>query len=186
MRTKMIALASAVAASLAFAPMAEAGGGVRLNFGGPLGTFTATPSKSAASKPAHRARSARKHAVRKSRPKPAVRQASKTPSARPAAGRKAAAAAAKVKDAPKTQVARADTETELHGRRTGSAALIHIDTSESGGSRPAAKDDTATDPEPETAAAEQTTDADETENSGATCAKFIPAVGTTVTVGCDE
>jgi hypothetical protein len=46
MTPKIIAIATAIAAAVAFsATSADAGDGVRLNFGGPLGSFTATPSR---------------------------------------------------------------------------------------------------------------------------------------------
>jgi len=40
----LLAAALVAAASLAAVPSAEAGSGVRLNFGGPLGTFVARPT----------------------------------------------------------------------------------------------------------------------------------------------
>ena len=46
MTPKFIAIATVIAAAVTFsATAADAGGGVRLNFGLPLGNFTATPSR---------------------------------------------------------------------------------------------------------------------------------------------
>lgn len=182
MRLKSVALASAVLASLAYAPLAEAGNGVRLNFGGPLGAFTATPSKSAASRHAHRPQKARRHAVKKSRPSKVAREASHEPSARPAAKAKPAVRA---EATPKTQVAKADVAAEVNAPLTGSSALIQTDISE-GKEHPApAKDDGATDVVFETS---EPRDANEPEaaTSGAMCSKFIPAAGMTVTVECER
>lgn len=180
MRLMSIALAS-VAASLAYAPLAEAGNGVRLNFGGPLGTFTATPSKSAASRHAHRPQRPRRHAVKKSRPSKVAREASHEPKARAAKAKPAARA----EGAPKTQVATADVTAKVNTPLTGSSALIQTDISE-GEQRPApAKDDGATDVVSETS---ESRDVNEPEAaaSGAMCSKFIPAAGMTVTVECER
>lgn len=197
MTTKLIALASAVAAAIAFAPVAEAAGGVRLGFGGPLGTFTATPSKGAGSKSASRSKKthvARQHVTRKERHAPTVRQAARKPeseSVRPARIPRESARIDAVRDtpreAPKPKIAKAHVETEEVAPRTGSTALIHTAIPEKDTGHDGTEDGTAAGTADGTPAGrEAAADVSETTEHTATCTKFIPAVGMTVTVGCEE
>lgn len=182
MKTKLIACARACAcamtAAVAFAPMAEAGGAVRLGFGGPLGTFTAMPSKSTVP---------RRHAARKTRHTPSIREAARKPNDAPIRTASKARRTKIVDEAPRTKIAKAHVETEKDAPPTGSSALLHaaIPDADTG-------HDVATD-EPEAGAApgersgsDATNNANETAERIETCSKFIPAVGVTVTVECNE
>lgn len=192
MKTKMIALATAVMTAMAFAPVAEAGGGVRLGFGGPLGTFTAKPSHGGASKAAYgsrKAHAARKHAKRKQKHTPSVREAarkSKAPAARPE--RATAETAPVVLPLPKkapTKIAKAHTEEAAP--LTGSSALIQAAIPEASEDADIANDEEVVEETTEDKPVQEAeTETAETVDTAATCSKFIPAVGMTVTVGCDE
>lgn len=195
MNTKMIALASAVVTAIAFAPVAEAGGGVRLGFGGPLGTFTAKPSHGGASKAAYgsrKAHAARHHAKRKQKYAPSVREAARKPDATAVRPERATAETAPVvlplpKKAP-TKIAKVHTEEAAP--LTGSSALIQAAIPESRDGEDFANDEAAveraTEETPVQEMAAETADTEETAETAGTCSKFIPAVGMTVTVGCDE
>ncbi len=194
MKTQLIACARACAcamtAAVAFAPMAEAGGGVRLGFGGPLGTFTAMPSKSTVPRPAIGTRKVHvphRNAARKTRHTPSIREAARKPNDAPIRTASKATRTEIVDEAPRTKIAKAHVETEMDAPPTGSSALLHaaIPDTDTG-------HDVATD-EPETGAApgertgsEATNNANETAERIETCSKFIPAVGMTVTVECNE
>lgn len=189
MKTKLIACACAVSAAIAFAPLAEAGGGVRLGFGGPLGNFTATPSKSAGSRAplaSRKVHAARPYAARKTKHTQPVREAARRTEAAPIRAPREITRTEPVADAPRVAIAKAHVETEK-AALTGSSALLHaaIPDTETG-------HDAATD-EPETGAtSDETAESDETESANATaestetCSKFIPAVGMTVTVECHQ
>ncbi|WP_144083621.1 hypothetical protein [Hyphomicrobium nitrativorans] len=183
MITKFAALATILAAGVAVAPAADAAGGVRLGFGGPLGTFTATPSKGAASRAVHGPRVV--HAGRKSRARAPVREAAKKP--------EKLARIASAERAPREVVAKADITSNRVAPLTGSSALIQSAlpdreaqempaqtgtgaTAEAPAERKPTADTEATESGPAQEAARGT----------ATCSKFIPAVGMTVTVACDE
>jgi len=171
MNAKLIAIASALAATAALASAAEAGGGVRLGFGGPLGTFVATPAHGPSyGGGAHRKAMKRKapvvHAARKPE-KIAPRVAKTDPAPAPAK-----AAASK----------KAETTTGETAPVTGSSALIQgsipaeapsVESAES--LPPEVKAETPS--EPAVTASTEDTEA---------CKRFIPAVGMTVSVGCDE
>lgn len=168
MNTKLITLASVLLATATLASTAQAGGGVRLGFGGPLGTFVATPShgggayaKAAQKKKAHAQQAARKP----------EKKAPRVAKAEPKAAEKTTAA----KVTAQTTETATETTTEETSRVTGSSALIQ-------GSIPAEEQtqaDAATDA-PSEATVTASTEGSET------CKKFIPAIGTTVTVGCGE
>ena len=189
MITKFAPVAAMLAAATAFAPAADAAGGVRLGFGGPLGTFTATPSKGAATRSAHAPRI--KQAARKSRAPLPVREAVKrTQKSMP---RMAGAERTRDEAIRSAVIANAEVPGQRVARLTGSSALIQS-------ALPDTEDDeTRAEPGTETTAeapAERgaAVDAEETETGSAkqagrgtaTCSKFIPAVGMTVTVGCDD
>jgi len=191
MNTKLIALATALSASLALASAAEAGDGVRLNFGGPLGTFVAKPAHGGGSH--DKQHSSRKHApvIEASRP---AQSTSKSKS-------KVVKAEAAKETAPKVETATTDTSGDAP-RVTGSSALIQAtipaEDTESTVEVPA---DATTGPAPDvkaeataaeetessvTASADQAQSGSETKSGPQTCKKFIPAIGTTVSVGCNE
>lgn len=187
MNTKLVALAAAIVTATAFAPAADAAGGVRLGFGGPLGTFTATPSKGAASR-AHTER--KMQTARKRRPEPAVREAARKPEAQlprsPRAER--ARKEGKATDASRIEIAKVHDARETFAPLTGSSALIQSAVPEP--ETEATTGETATEATADAPAGNATAEAEDTAQDGAqgsaTCAKFIPAVGTTVTIGCDD
>jgi hypothetical protein len=173
-----LALATAV---LALGPPAQAGGGVRLNFGGPLGTFVATPTPGygggsgyATAKPkAYDAKHAPVAAERR-RPKPArpvvqVRHSAPSNAAKaiPLTTNENAAPGLLgrtlvLDNLPRPEMVRVlsptDTIVARDGEETQTAAAAPV-------AKASAKIAAAQGP--------------------ATCRKFIPAVGVTVTVACD-
>ena len=196
-----LTLLTLAAATLSLAtPAAAGGGGVRLNFGGPLGTFVATPT------PGYGGAS---HAApRKSAPKPQL--AKRTPPAqkktiaerhKPQLVRRipdgsprpqvvAVRHAAPVEPTPSTPITAAQSEERGFLSRTLTVdslprsetvrTLLPSDTIVAmDGGEPSTVNAAAPAPvakaEPNVAAAEEP----------ATCRKFIPAVGVTVTVACD-
>lgn len=175
MNFKLIALASTLLASAIVPSAAEAQGGVRLGFGGPLGTFVATPSNGGAAAGQHaRKEPAQAAAKRKAAPKHLAAHAK--PSKPKPAPRVAKA------DAPKVDVAKSETTEE---RLTGSSALIQS-------SIPAhADDETEGSPGADveakaSATADTTVTAEAVSAKEGTCKKFIPAVSMTVSVGCED
>lgn len=169
MKTKLIALASALAATTALASAADAGGGVRLGFGVPLGSFVATPAHGGgASRNTAKARKAPAVQTARKPRKPVQRvvKAEPPPAPRP--------------EAAKESVAERAPETQTLVPATGSSALIQ-------GAIPSEKSAGATSafdvegPAETTVTAHTNRAPDESED----CKKFIPAVGMTVSVGCD-
>jgi hypothetical protein len=173
MNTKLLALASALTASMALASVAEAGGGIRLGFGGPLGTFVATPTHGGGGGEGYQNKATAKkripvqQAARAEKPAPRVAKA----------------------DTSKTIAAKADSKTESVAeetpRVTGSSALIQ-------GSVPAETDNATQEPVSDVKAEAPSTSntvtaaADAPQDTSGTCKKFIPAIGTTVSVGCND
>ena len=149
MNAKLLAIASALAATAALASAAEAGGGVRLGFGGPLGTFVAPPSHG----PAYGGGGS---GYRKSMKR-------KTPVAH--AAPKEAETTTEQKEAPVT----------------GSSALIQ-------GSIPAeTPPGEAEKPAPEVKAEAPSEPAKTAATEGPeACKRFVPAVGVTVSVDCEQ
>lgn len=186
MTQKRIALAAALAV-MALGSAAEAGGGVRLGFGGPLGTFVATPSRGAAAPAATVSKPARRkppvvQATRK--PEKPIRRVEVSP---PKWERKApqAKAVPKAAEPSETAAAVSTSETPMVPAQTGSSALIQGEIAA----------EPARDPAPEKASQPATlaaapdapaTAADEAAPNESECKKFIPAVGMTVSVGCPE
>ncbi|MDQ8697749.1 hypothetical protein [Hyphomicrobium sp. LHD-15] len=169
MYTKSLALASALTAMLALTSVAEAGGGVRLGFGGPLGTFVATPAQGGSAGYQKQAIPKKRAPVQQARhiDKPAPRVAKAEP--------------AKVV-APKAD-SKIEPAKEGESRVTGSSALIQ-------GSVPVEETETVT-PQPASdvkaeASSTSNTVTAATSDAPQTCKKFIPAIGTTVSVGCNE
>lgn len=165
---KLIALASAVLATTVLASAAEAGGGVRLGFGFPLGSFTATPSHGGGGSGGYSKAAKRKapiaHAARKP-DKPAPRVAK---------------AKAETPEAPKAVVEKTETTTEEAAPVTGSSALIQ-------GSIPAEAPpaDVKAEAEPATTEPAATASTEQAPDEQGNCKKFVPAIGTTVSVGCE-
>lgn len=198
MNTKLIALASALVATAALASAAEAGGGVRLGFGGPLGTFVATPSHGGggayhaprARKKAPVVHAARKPEVVKAARKPKVVQAAHKPekASRVAKAQPAPKAVKETTAASKAVAVTEEAKTEEAAPVTGSSALIQgsIPVQEQDGA--ATTEQAAPEVKAEAPSADETvtaaTPADQ-EGSG-NCKKFVPAVGMTVSVGCNE
>lgn len=170
MTTKLIALASALTATMLLASAAEAGGGVRLGFGFPLGSFTATPAHGGGGSAGYQ---------KQAKKRPPVQQA-----ARPEKSTPRVAKAEPVKaEAAKSEPQNIDTATDAAPRVTGSSALVQgsipVEDETSTPSSDVKADAPATD-STVTAATEQAPDAN------GSCKKFIPAIGTTVSVGCGE
>jgi hypothetical protein len=169
MNTKLIAFSSVLMAATALASAAQAGGGVRLGFGGPLGTFVATPAHGGGS-----------HQSPKMAKKAPVHQAARKPE-------KIAPRIAKAEAPEPAKPAAEKTDADTGGAApvTGSSALIQ-------GSIPEDGRATGT---PETAApgveAEASSEPAVTVATGkapdesAPCKKFIPAVSLTVSVSCE-
>lgn len=183
MKTKFVALAAVLGTVTAFSPAADAAGGVRLGFGGPLGTFTATPSKGAASRTTHAP--GKTETARKRRPAPAVREAAKKPEAPRIPRAERTPDEAKRTDASGIVIAKADVATEEFAPLTGSTALIQSQVPDTGieGATDATAGRATADASDERAATENT---DGTPETPAMCTRFIPAVGMTVTIGCDD
>lgn len=174
MRTRFIALASALVATATFASVAEAGGGIRLGFGVPLGSFVATPAHGGGGHHAPKVRKApTMQAARKPR-KPSQHVAKAEPRqevAKPTATEK--------------PVAESEDTGEKAARVTGSSALIQgsipNETTASGAPQsagPAVKAEATAQPT-------VTAHSDHASGESEDCKKFIPAVGMTVSVGCE-
>lgn len=183
MASKLVALAATVMVSATLATAAEAGGGVRLNFGGPLGTFTATP--------AHGGGAANHHAARQQKPvkrKPVI-EARRPKAEKPARVAKAPAPT-KVEISKPTPVVESPAS-EATPPASGSSALIQgqIPADNAADAAPAPAEPSAQSAPAQASAAAPSptvtaaTDTTPDENG---CKKFVPAVGMTVSVGCGE
>ncbi|MBN8910651.1 MAG: hypothetical protein J0H65_01045 [Rhizobiales bacterium] len=175
MRTRFIALASALVATAAFASAAEAGGGIRLGFGVPLGSFVATPAHGGGAYHAKKARKAPSMQAAARKPqKPAPRLAKAEPKHE----------AAKETVVEKT-VSKAEDTAGTAAPVTGSSALIQgsipNEAPAAGMSESAGPDVKAEAPAGSTVTAHSDHASEESED----CKKFIPAVGMTVSVGCE-
>lgn len=162
MDTKRIAFVAVLIASSSIASVAEAGGGVRLGFGVPLGTFVATPAHGGGTS----------HAAPRARKKAPAEYANRKVEKQP---RVAKAVIKKPVSKPQTVVASKPDETpvvEETPHTTGSSALIQG--SISAEDQPATTADVGA-----TQKLSQTADHD-------TCSKFVPALGVTVKVGCEK
>ena len=203
MNTKILALATVLSAATAFTPVAQAGMGVRLGFGGPLGTFTATPSGGYSGKSSnpgsHRKASRPAHVAeeKKAPVKKRVEQAKATPT-----------------DSKSDDVASSGSSDSTP---TGSTALLETGAASTVGETTPAPETTAETPAADTSnttvavatpaeTGEAATAATETppvepkteepkldESSSKlsslkdlACKKFIPAVGLTVSIGCPK
>lgn len=174
MNTKLAALASVLVATAALASAAEAGGGVRLGFGGPLGTFTATPAHGGGAY--HRPKMKRK---------PAALEAARKPV------KTTRIAKAKADTPPARKPIHKTTEpvAEEAPPVTGSSALIQgaIQPNEPPAATPETPaPDVNAGAAPQDATPAATADAEKPDDESAGCKRFIPAVGMTVSVGCDE
>lgn len=208
-RNSILTLAALILSASVFGGAAYAGGGKSLNFGGPLGTFVAKPTHGGGSSaPASKQYSPSKSASKKHHvPAKTVVKKHKAPAAQAHGGQNKKVVRTKHEVTPKASVAaksssetKAETEDaadetteETSTGLTGSRALANQDAVESkealdakkAGEEPAV----AAVEEPKEAAAEApaATD-DDTEGDGKElgCKKFIPAIGVTVSVGCNE
>jgi hypothetical protein len=187
-RSRQTALRTATIAAIGIFVMAQpaaAGGGVRLNFGGPLGTFVATPTPGYGGGPAHMApRKAKPHDHHaRPAPKPRATVARAAPSPKPRVAHEAAAetqvpavAAAEPAPTPPILVSRTLTAAELPATETvATTAPAETITAE----------DVTGDPAAETAEAAPVVTPLAPATGPVACRKFIPAVGVTVTVSCD-
>jgi hypothetical protein len=170
MNTKIIALAAALAASAGtLTSAAEAGGnGVRLGFGFPMGTFVATPAHGGGGG----------YAARPSHAQKAKMRAAKIEAARRAA---AASKLAKKEEANEEQA------TTVEPKNSGSTALIET-TADPSAETPAetsnASDTVAV--APSEASAPETNVTETSQKKDLSCKKFVPSVGLTVSVACDN
>ena len=178
MNSKILALVSAITAVTAFVPVAEAGNGVRLGFGFPMGTFVATPRGGGSAYATPKAAKAKAYQQQQ-----IARQSADRPQGREEG------------DKPVTETSTASTETtETTETVSGSTALIQTTTpvekteetapaETSSTETPAATDVAAT---TETKAEETKPEEPAVEAKDVGCKKFIPAIGLTVTVGCEK
>lgn len=199
----LAAIASAIAA---FGTLPAQAGGKRLQFGGPLGSFEATPyakssnratrhysktrSSRAAAKRAHaRKLAARKAAARKAAAKKAAaHKYAAQKAARQAAARKLAtqkAASAKARTVQRADVKRQKQESDTAENNETSTKAAPVKASAIAGTNTLKLDDNADetdlaaipDTEPETAKVEN-------ENAELQCKKYIPSAGMTISVPC--
>jgi hypothetical protein len=202
MGNKILAIAAALAVSLTVNTTAEAGSGVRLGFGGPLGHFKATPARGAVSHKSARASS--KKAAR-------LKAAKRTAAAKRAAAKKAAERKAKIRTARRARqddqnrkiraerkIAKAATETTApktsESKETGAKALIRTKDKAVAASKPVTlvkatpATETVTVTETKKPEKDEATLAESKETSSTElgCKKFIPAVGVTISVGCGD
>lgn len=191
-RTALNALAAA-AAALAFGTPAEAGGGVRLTFGGPLPSFVATPTPGyGGATSAHRKASPKLYAAKRRQPAhTAVAARHAQPKAeRPLVRVRHTPTSSAPKVVPSLPVTANDGENPGFIGRT--LALDNLPRAETIHALLPTETIVAEDaPEIQSAAAAPAAAPAETSSKVAaaagptTCRKFIPAVGVTVTVACD-
>lgn len=176
MNTKLAALVSAILATASLASAAQAGGGgVRLGFGGPLGTFVATP--------AHGGGGGYHNKPSKRLP---VMQAARKQDVQAARKQDKPTRIVKAQQPDKVEQETAAPSNEIAPAATGSSALIQ-------GSIPAdntaeqpdatTSDSPAPDTRAEAPASTVTASTDKAPDETG-CKKFMPAIGTTVSVGC--
>jgi hypothetical protein len=168
MTAKIIAISTALSASLVLASPTYAGGGVRLGFGMPLGTFVATAAGGGSSSGAHLrkrpSKLARQHAARKAKPAQTVATARSTkPKPNPASDEKQQGVASTMP--PHTVEERIE------------SAAVELDQANASTPSTAIAASKAVDnkDEPKIAA---------TEPAG--CTRYIPSVSVTITVGCEK
>ncbi len=195
--TATLALATA---SLLSAQPAEAGsGGVRLNFGGPLGTFIARPTPGygggSGSISHHKSKpKAIYKAKQRSAPKqqrPVVQQASHGPSKARSGDKPAHRAVRATPVVAHTEML--DTAIDTAVTVTGTRSLVNGVLPVSETIRTIGVEETVTAFDaPDSVAADLIPDSsnktqdEPTESKVRDCKKFIPAVGVTITVGCDD
>jgi hypothetical protein len=175
----------AAIATVVLAGPAAAGGGVRLTFGGPLGTFVATPTPGYGGAPAHVApRKAKAHHHHdKPAPRPHATVARAAPSPKPRVEREAPT---RKPLATIASIEPVSTPPILVSRSLTAAALPASETVTTVG-----PDDTLTAvevagaPAAEAVPAAPVVTTPEPAAGPIACRKFIPAVGVTVTVSCD-
>ena len=201
----IVAAAIALLAGIVFAGAATAGDGKKLQFGYPLGSFTAKPHsggsshggssasrkakaraakkaaarKAAARKAAARKAAARKAAAKKAAAKKAAALRRKKAAAKKLAARKAAARKIAAKKASERKAAReriaARKAEELEGGETKND-VIKDDVAKLPGKKPDASSEIDSDNSDTQRRAS---------NSGETCKRYVPSAGLTITVPCD-
>ncbi len=213
-RNTIATIAATLLAATTFSGLAEAGNGVRLSFGGPLGSFVAHPVGGGSAYGTGASYGAKKHCAQKvqtarqvSEPRP-KRQVASASSQRRVVADDAKSSGSSGASKSKTQVASIDRDEEttatetVENTLTGSKALAAQDaqpaetkaeTIETGSSAEAADasteataangDKTGEQKDGETKKEEATKTA-EARDVG--CKKFIPAIGVTVSVGCNK
>jgi hypothetical protein len=173
-----LALASA---ALALGQPAQAGGGVRLNFGGPLGTFVATPTPGYGGGSGYATAKPKTHDAKRT---PVATERRKSKPARPVVQVRHSAPSHAAKAIPVTT-----TENAAPGLLGRTLALDNLPRPETVRVLAPTETIVARDgEETQTAAAAPVAKASAkvaAAQGPATCRKFIPAVGVTVTVACD-
>lgn len=189
-RTKPLAALVLAATAFTIASPAHAGGGVRMNFGGPLGTFVATPTPGyggGGGYSAPRKAAPKTHTAKRSSPAPvAAAERRKPKTARHVIPVRHTVTEEKPKTAPVTANVSEDrgflSRTLVNDslpRAETVRAVLPTDTI-------VAKEVVETETASIAPAKEVKTAPKTTAKAGpATCRKFIPAVGVTVTVACD-
>lgn len=218
-RTSILPFAAALIAATSLSGIAQAGAGVRLGFGGPLGTFVATPAHGAN---CHENSYGGSSMASKSYAKPSSKVARSAPREEPKVAKidRSDDKPARTADRSEPEETKSKVETATSGTAdnaselTGSKALATQDASQPTATEtvPAATETKpATDPastadatpangtsETVVAAREETKEVvskpvpaqddtakiDETRDVG--CKKFVPAIGITVSVGCNK
>jgi hypothetical protein len=191
-RKSLLAFAATLLTATVMNSAAEAGDGVKLNFGYPMGSFVATPAGGGS----YGAKAASAHKMaQKKKPSSLARQVEPSEPKAKAAAKKdkpakiETASIRRDRDTDKSETAEVETKDEAP--LTGSKALAGTDaagtTAETAASGTAS---TKTAEIPVAAVAEPEAESSETEKSDETadvgCKKFIPAIGVTVSVGCSN
>lgn len=200
MKKAVLILAALATATAAFATAPAQAGGKRLHFGGPLGSFVASPHSGgsshhrssnhrktlAAKKAAQRRAAARRAAARKA--------AAKKAAARKAYAKKVAAKKAAERKAAeeRSRVAKAETKTDENTEWNAPVRASAIAGANTLAFNEDLKSDTAEDEEP----AEETSDVEtaeaavsedeSTEVAELECKKYVPSAGMTITVPCGQ
>jgi hypothetical protein len=184
MTRRILCLAALASATLAFSEPAAAGGGVRLSFGGPLGTFVATPTPGYGSS-GYAAPRKRVHKATATARTPSVMTADRK---RPDRTRVVPVSLGAKKDSsPTSPVTAAVASPGMLGRTLAADSLPRTEVLHTlpPSDHIIARDSLQAEAEPvrSAPAAKEPAKAPGTQEPK-TCRKFIPAVGVTVTVGC--
>lgn len=201
-RNTLLALTAALAATLSVSSAAQAGGGVRLGFGFPLGSFTATPAhgggKSAYVGSSYAAKKAKAEARAEARAEAARRQ--KAEASRQAAAKSDAPAKVAAKtgvedektegsfvEAPSTSALLTKGDIAGPAERADQTAPADVAAAMVEGAGEGAATEVASATDNAALAADDSKSGGEAVEASSTetgCKRFIPAVGVTVSVGC--